>query len=105
MVFQDVITIISLIIALLGLIFNFSLQKDQKKIRDFERENKKLKSNLSKSILAIKGYQLIEEETAKNQSIDLPSYRRNIRKDKSEYFDADFLAPGNIDRIINNFQD
>lgn len=105
MEFQDIITITSLVIALLGLIFNFLLQRDLKKVRDLERENKKLRSNLLKSILAIKGYQLIEVEMANSQNISLTIYRRNVRKDKSEFFDSDFLTPANIDRLINNFQD
>lgn len=105
MEFQDIITITSLVIALLGLIFNFLLQRDLKKVRDLERENKKLRSNLLKSILAIKGYQLLEVEMANSQNISLTIYRRNVRKDKSEFFDSDFLTPANIDRLINNFQD
>jgi hypothetical protein len=105
MEFQDIITITSLVIALLGLIFNFLLQRDLKKVRDLERENKKLRSNLLKSILPIKDYQLLEVEMANSQNIYLTIYRRNVRKEKSEFFDSDFLTPANIDSLINNLQD
>jgi hypothetical protein len=105
MIIQDLIAITSLAITILSIITGYLIQRDQKKIRELERENKKLKSNLIKSILAIKGYQILEEEFAKGKNIDLPSYRRSIRKDKSEFFDTDFLTPGNVDRLLNNIQD
>ena len=94
------IAIGSLFIALVSLILGFILQRDQKKIREVERLNKKYKLKLIKAINAIKGYQLIEEEQARKVGKDSAIYRREIRKDYSVYFSSDFLTPKNIDELI-----
>ena len=95
-------TIGSLIIALVSLITGYYLQKDAKKIRELERDNKKYKSRLLKALFAIKGYQLIEEDLSKNTGIHTAIYRKNIRKNKQEYFNSQFLTPANIEEMIQD---
>ena len=43
---SDYIALGSLLVALVGIITGFILQKDQKKIRELERDNKKYKGRL-----------------------------------------------------------
>ena len=101
---SDFIAIGGLIVALVGLITGFILQRDIKKNRQLERDNKKLKNRLSNSLKAIKGYQLIEEEQANTLGKDSSIYRREIRKNYSEYFKSDFLTPKNIDELITELE-
>jgi len=98
----EYIAIGSLIIALVSLITGFVLQYDKKKIRELERVNKKYKNRLKKSLRAIKGYQSIEKDKANELGQNIANYRRNIRKKYSEYFNSDFLTPGNIDELIQD---
>lgn len=101
---QDIIALGGLLIALVGLITGFILQRDTKKIRELERDNKKFKGRLLKALNAIRGYQEIEKQYAELQGIDVPSYRRKIRKDKQELFDATFLTPGNVNEMMNDLE-
>ena len=100
----EYIAIGSLFIALVSLITGFILQRDQKKIREVERINKKYKSRLSKSLKAIKGYQFIEEKQAKALSKDTAIYRREIRRDYADYFNSDFVTPKNINELIQELE-
>lgn len=101
---QDIIAIGGLLIALVSLITGYVLQRDAKKIRDLERDNKKLKGRLLKALYAIRGYQEIEIEYAELEGTDVPSYRRKIRKDKQELFDSTFLTPGNVTEMMRDLE-
>lgn len=100
----EYIAIGSLFIALVSLITGFILQRDQKKVREVERINKKYKNRLIKAVNAIKGYQLIEEEQAKKLSKDVSIYRREIRTNTSDYFISDFVTPKNINELIQELE-
>lgn len=97
-------TIGGFLVALIGLFTGFVLQRDQRKMRDLERENKRLKNTSKKALYAIKGYQQIEEAIAKEQNINVAVYRRNIRNGYQEYFDSDFLSPANLDTTIKDIE-
>ncbi len=101
---SDFIAIGGLIVALVGIITSFILQRDIKKIRQLERDNKKFKNRLSISLKAIKGYQLIEEEQANTLGKEASIYRREIRKNYSEYFKTEFLTPKNIVELITELE-
>lgn len=101
----DYIGIGGLLVALVGLITGFILQRDHRKIRDLERSNKKHKGRLIKALKAIKGYQAVEEEYAETEGLSVPAYRSNIRKDKPHLFNASFLTPGNIDDLMNELEE
>lgn len=101
---QNIIAIGGLLVALVGLITGFFMQRDAKKIRDLERDNKKYRGRLVKALNAIKGYQLIEEELAQKENLDTATYRRNIRKINPEYFSSAFLTPGNVDEMMNDLE-
>jgi hypothetical protein len=102
-----IVTIITSITSLLGVIAGFIIQRDLRKIRDTERENKALKSIVSKSVLAIQGYQLIETEIAKEQGLHFTAgYRSKIRKGKGDFFfDSNFLSPNNISKMVKKYHD
>jgi hypothetical protein len=102
---EFILAVISSITTLISILVGFILQRDLKKIRDLERENKKLKSRNKKALNAIKGYQLIEEQIAKESDLKASVYRARIHKDMSEYFDSDFITPGNIDNLLNDLNE
>ena len=82
--------------ALVGIITGFILQRDQKKIRELERDNKKYKGRLLKALNAIQGYQAIEEEYAAAEKINVTTYRARVRKEKQYLFDTAFLTPNKV---------
>ena len=98
-----IIPILSLFITLTSLVTSYLLQKEKNKIKELERKNDKLKTNLIKSLNAIKAYQSMEEVTAVNLKMNIPAYRTKIRKDFDIYFNSDFLTPSNINNLIDNF--
>ena len=100
----EYIAIGSLFIALVSLITGFILQRDQKKIREVERLNKKYKNRLSKALNAIQGYQSIEKEQADKITKDVAIYRREIRKNYTDYFNSDFVTPKNINELIQELE-
>ncbi len=100
----EIIAIGSLFIAFVSLITGFILQRDTKKVRDTERELKKARRRLFKAVKAIRGYQLIEEDFAKEIGKETSSYRGEIRKTYSEYFNTSFLSPKNILELIDEME-
>lgn len=98
-----IIPISSLVIAFFSLLTNYLLQKEKNKIKELERKNEKLKTNLIKSLNAIKAYQSMEEVTAVSLKMNVQAYRTKIRKDFDIYFNSDFLTPSNINNLIDNF--
>src|SRR5690554_4071332 len=99
---SDYIALGGLIVELVGMITGFILQRDKKQKRDLVRENKKLANRLRKSLMAIKGYQKIEETQAKRISKDVVAYRREIRNGFSEYFDSSYVTPKKIDEMLED---
>ena len=57
-----------------------------------------------KALNAIRGYQEIEKEYVEMEGIDVPSYRREIRKDKQELFDSTFLTPDNVTEMMKDIE-
>ncbi len=96
---QIIVTIGSILIALVSLVTGFILQYDAKETRELKRKNKQLSGNLKKAVKAIQGYQLIENKLAKTQNTEVALYRKKIRKDINSYFDKDFLVPTHIDQL------
>ena len=100
----DYIGIGGLIVALVGLITGFILQRDKKIIRELEKDNKKYKGRLLKALNAIKGYQSIEVDYAESDGINIEAYRRKIRKEKQEMFNSPFLTPKNVDEMMKEIE-
>lgn len=100
----DFIGIGGLVVALVGLITGFILQRDQKRIRELERDNKKYKGRLLKALNAIRGYQAVEVDYAEAEGISIESYRRKIRKEKQEMFNTSFLSPKNVDELMKELE-
>lgn len=100
----EIIAIGSLVLAFVSLITGFLLQRDAKKVRDVEREIKKSRGRLLKAVKAIQGYQLIEKDYANEFGKDTSIYRREIRKEYSEYFNTAFLSPKNINALIDEIE-
>ena len=101
---SEIIAIGSLIIALVGLVTGFLLQRESKKLREIERTNRKYRGQLLKALMAIKGYQEIEEEYARAENISVSQYRAKIRQDKQHLFHSSFLTPGNVNEILSDLQ-
>lgn len=101
---QDIIAIGALLVALVGLITGFILNRDQRAIRELERNNKKYRGRLLKALNAIKGYQTIEEEHASTEGVTPMAYRKNIRKDKQELFNSAFLSPSKVDEMMKDLE-
>lgn len=101
---QDIMAIGGLLVAIIGLITGFILQRDTRKLADLERENKKYKGRLLKALNAIKGYQAIEDDFAKKEGIDVKAYRAKIRKEKTELFNTSFLSPSNVDDMMSDLE-
>lgn len=97
-----IIPILSLVITFFSLVTSYLLQKEKNKIKDLERKNDKLKTNLIKALNAIKLYQSIEEVSAINLKMNVPAYRAMIRKDIDISFNTDFLTPSNINNLLEN---
>ncbi|MBV6512053.1 MAG: hypothetical protein FMNOHCHN_01543 [Ignavibacteriaceae bacterium] len=93
-----------LIVAFVGLITSFILQRDSKKLKELESENKKYRSMLLKALSAIKGYQAIEVDYAEKEGVDVKAYRSKIRKDKQELFNTSFLTPSRVDEIMKELE-
>ena len=100
----DYIGIGGLVVALVGLITGFILQRDTRKIRELERKNKTYKGRLLKSLNAIKGYQSVEVDYAESEEISIEAYRRKIRKEKQEMFNTSFLSPKNVDEMMKELE-
>lgn len=100
----DYIGLGGLLVALVGLITGFILQRDQKKIRELERDNKKYKGRLLKALNAIKGYQSVEVDYAESEGVSVENYRRKIRKEKQEMFHTSFLTPKNVDEMMKELE-
>lgn len=98
-----IIPILSLVITFFSLVTSYLLQKEKNKIKELERKNDKLKTNLIKSLNAIKAYQSIEELSAIAINMEVPAYRKKIRKDFDISFNTDFLTPSNINNLLENF--
>jgi hypothetical protein len=101
---QDYFATGGFIVAIVGLITTYLLQRDAKKLRELEKENKKYKGRLLKALNAIKGYQMIEAEHAEKEGIEVASYRSKIRKDKQELFNSSFLTPKNVDEMMSDIE-
>jgi len=99
---QTILSISSLAVTFTSVVLGFILQLENKKNKELERINSKLKSDFTKSIMAIQGYQLIEEDIAKEKGLEVSQYRRQIRQDKNEFFDSAFLTPSNINKLMGN---
>jgi hypothetical protein len=100
----DYIGIGGLLVALVGLITGFVLQRDTRKIRELERKNKTYKGKLLKALNAIKGYQSVEVDYAESEEISVEAYRRKIRKEKQEMFNTSFLSPKNVDEMMKELE-
>ena len=100
----DYIGIGGLVVALVGLITGFILQRDTRKTRELERKNKTYKGRLLKSLNAIKGYQSVEVDYAESEEISIEAYRRKIRKEKQEMFNTSFLSPKNVDEMMKDLE-
>jgi len=100
---STIISLTSLGIAALTLLTSFILGLDKRKIRELERKNKSYSNKLRTSLRAIKGYQLIETDHALSNDLHLPSYRGDVRKKHSVYFDSEFVSPGNIEELLQRF--
>ncbi|NVJ46473.1 MAG: hypothetical protein HWE07_05070 [Cytophagia bacterium] len=101
---SEFIALGSLLIALVGIITGFILQRDQKKIRELESNNKKLKVNLRKALNAIKGYQSIEKKYAEADNIDVSVYRKKIRKENPGLFNSSFLSPKKLEEMMKELE-
>jgi len=101
---QDFSTLGRLLIGLTGLITNFFLQRDAKKIRELERDNKKYKGRLLTALNAIKGYQAIEQEYAESLGLNVKAYRTQIRKEKQDLFNSSFLSPSRVDEMMKDLE-
>ena len=101
---RDYIGIGGLLVALVGLITGFILQRDTRKIREIERKNKIYKGKLLKALNAIKGYQSVEVDYADSEGISVEAYRRKIRKEKQEMFNTSFLSPKNVDEMMKELE-
>jgi hypothetical protein len=97
------VSIGSFLVAIVSMITSFVLQRDSRKLRDLERENSRYKDNLRKAMNAIKGYQQIEEEQARQNNQEVSNYRAKIRKELElqEYFDTNFLSPSRVKELLN----
>jgi hypothetical protein len=93
-----------LIVALVGLVTGFILQRDIKRVRELERKNKKYRGQLLKALNAIKGYQSVEVDYAETEKISIEAYRRKIRKEKQEMFNSTFLSPKNVDEMMRELE-
>jgi hypothetical protein len=100
----DYIAIGGLLVALVGLITGFILQRDTRKIRELDRKNKIYKGKLLKALNAIKGYQSVEVDYAESEEISVEAYRRKIRKEKQEMFNTSFLSPKNVDEMMKELE-
>ncbi len=92
------------LIALVSLITGFILQRDNKKIRELERLNKKYKTRLGEALNAIKGYQQIEKYQAIEANKEVADFRKKIRKKYSVDFNTKFLIPKNIKVLISELE-
>jgi hypothetical protein len=97
-----IIPILSLVITFFSLVTSYLLQKEKNKIKELERKNDKLKTNLIKALNAIKLYQSIEEVSANAINMEVSAYRKKIRKDFDISFSSDFITPSNINNLIEN---
>lgn len=104
MVSTDYIGIGGLLVALVGLITGFLLQRDQKKIRELERDNKKYRGRLLKALNAIKGYQAVEVDYAESEGKSVQAYRAKIRKERQELFNKSFLTPNNVSEMMKELE-
>jgi hypothetical protein len=100
----DYIGIGGLLVALVGLVTGFILQRDLKRIRELEKDNKKYKGRLLKALNAIKGYQSIEVDYAEAEGLSVEVYRRKIRKEKQEMFNSSFLTPKNVEEMMKELE-
>lgn len=92
-----VLSLASLFVALVSLLTGFILQLDRRKIRDLEYRNEKLSKRLRHTIDAVSGYHTIEEYLARKEKIDLPVYRRKVRKSAGAgHFD--FIEPAELEK-------
>ena len=94
-----------LVVALVGLITSFLLQRDLRKVIELERKNKKYKNRLLKALNAIKGYQAVEQDYAEIEGISVEAYRRKIRKERQELFNTSFLSPKRIDEMMQELEE
>lgn len=99
---ESLISLVGLIVAAIGILTNFFLQREAKMIRELESKNKSQRVKLRKALNAIKGYQLIEEEQASVEGMGVSTFRSQVRKDKREFFDKTFLAPGRVQEMLND---
>ena len=100
---SEFIALGGMLIALVGLITSFILQRDKKKIRELERINKKYKKFLGRSLNAINGYQQIEDNQAKELGKDPSTYRKEIRKKYLSSFTS-FFTPGDLKELIQELE-
>lgn len=98
---QSIIAIGSLLIALVSLITGFILQREQKKIRDLENINEKIKKKLTRTVNAIQGYLYIEENAAKEEGEKTAQYRKIVRQDIPEPLRNSFMTPSQINQMLN----
>ena len=99
---KDLTTLGGIAVALVSLITGFVLQRDTRKMRDLEKDNKKYKSDLKTALTAILGYHVTELENAQKEGKSVELYRKEIRKNKKEYFNTSFLTPGNIEQLLKD---
>lgn len=102
--YAELIGIGGLVVALIGVITGFILQRDQKRMRDLERENKKYKARLLKALHAIHGYQQVEHSHAQDQDMSVAAYRRKVRKQHPELFNTAFLTPKNVREMMHDLE-
>jgi hypothetical protein len=101
---SDYIGLGGLLVALVGLITGFILQREKKRIGELEKDNKKYKGRLLKALNAIKGYQAIEVDYAESEGVSIEAYRRKVRKEKQEMFNSSFLTPKNVDEMMKELE-
>lgn len=86
------------------MITGFLIQRDQKKIRELERDNKKYRGRLLKALNAIKGYQAVEVDYAESAGVNVQSYRAKIRKERQDLFNTSFLSPKKVEEMMKELE-
>lgn len=102
---DQLVAIISSFTTLIIGIATVILQYEKRKIKRLSEKLKTREKQLNTALIAIQGYQILENEIADEKNIDRSFFKRNFRGKHPTYFEnTQFLEPVKIRELILNIK-
>ena len=102
---DQLVAVISSLTTLIIGIATVILQYEKRKIKRLSEKIKSREKQLYTALIAIQGYQILENEIADDKNIDRSYFKRDFRRKYPKYFEnPSYLEPVKIKELISNIK-